>query len=354
MNVINKGIILLLLLFASCQNEYSPVFMGENPTYVKFKKSYELTGEITSIENLGTEIFILDTFLIFSNPGLDTLYHAYSSIDLNWLGSFIKKGEGPNELESPLRPLSGERKGNDFFISFYNRARLGIFHFNLTKSLIQGADIFQDTISLGNYTDVYRAYQLNQDEIFVDNLDFINLNQQYSIYRLVDQKITKVNNAVCSGLQDQSDIFLMAACTIFNPKQQKYAGGMMFLDQINIYDIYNPENSKAITVNSKITSLIEASRMIMPFKKEYYVDLRDSGEFLFGLYANQTRQEWATGDRPGEIHVINWDGQPICKLSTKEKLVNFDIDRIHNLLYAITENDEIYKYDLGKIPELGR
>jgi hypothetical protein len=90
----------------------------------------------------------------------------------------------------------------------------------------------------------------------------------------------------------------------------------------------------------------------MPFKKEYYVDLRDSGEFFFGLYANQTRQEWATGDRPGEIHVINWNGQPICKLLTKEKLVHFDIDPIHNVLYAITESDEVYKYDLGKIPEL--
>jgi hypothetical protein len=352
MKSIYKGITFLLLL-TSCSDDYPPVFMGKIPTYIQFEKTYDLMGELTPIETIGiANLHVLDTFLIFSTPGLDTLYQAYSSNDLKRVGSFIRKGDGPNELGTALKPLSGERKENDMIISFYNKERRGIFHFNLTKSLNQGTDVFLDTLTLEDHTEIYRAYQLTQDEIFIDNLDFINLNQLFSVYRLTDRYITQLDTAVLSGLHDQGEIFLMATCTIFNKSIKKYAGGMIFLDQLNIYDINNPAKSLAVTVNNKPSSLIAASRMFMSLKKEFYVDLRESKLFLFGLYANQTRKEWATGDRPGEIHVITWEGQPVCKLSTKEKLVQIDIDPIHNVLYGFTEGDELFRYDLRQIPDL--
>jgi hypothetical protein len=145
---------------------------------------------------------------------------------------------------------------------------------------------------------------------------------------------------------------MIATCTIFNKELKKYASSMIFQDQINIYDLNNPEKSFAISLNKNISSIVDNSQTIMPFKKEYYVDIRESRSKIFALYANQTRKDWATGDKPAEIHVIDWDGNPICKLLTKEKLLHFDIDKENNQLYGLTEKQEVIKYDLNQIPEL--
>ncbi|MEB2777061.1 BF3164 family lipoprotein [Algoriphagus sp. D3-2-R+10] len=346
--------LLFLILFASCRSDDAPpLFMGKHPTFIAFEKSIELTGEHTSIEVIAANnIEILDTLMIFTTPALNTLYYAISTKDYKWSRSFIGKGEGPNEFEKALIPLSVERKDNDLLISFYHKARQGLFHYNLTQSFNGGNDLFQDTIPLNSLTDIYKAYQINEEEVLVDNMDFINLNQHYSIYNWKDQNIVRKDSTLISGLNDHGDSYLLATNTIFSKSQLKYAGAMVFVDQLNIYDLAQPEKSLAISVSNQPNSINDAARTLMPFKKEFYVDLREANNLLFGLYANLGRKEWATGDSPAVIHVIDWEGNPICKLSTKEKLVKFDIDPENNMLYGLTEKQEVYKYDLSKIPEL--
>ncbi len=353
MKPVNSALIVLLFI-TSCRNTDSPpIFMEKSPTYIEFDRSVELVGELLPIDVFAADnIYIIDTLLIFTTPALDTLYHAVSTRDHKWVKSFIPKGEGPNEFDNVLVPLSVETKNSNILISFYHRARQGIFHYNLTQSFLQGKDLFQDTIPLGELTEVYRAYQIDEEQAFVDNMDFININQQYSIYNWKDQHLVHSDKALIPSLNDHGDTYLLATNTIFSKSQLKYAGAMVFADQLNIYDIANPERSFVISVSKNPTSLIDVSRTLMPFKKEYYVDLREANNLLFGLYANFGRKEWANGDNPAVIHVIDWDGHPICQLSTKEKLVNFDIDPENNTLYGLTEKQEVFKYDLSKIPEL--
>ncbi len=347
-------LLLLLVLLSSCRNtDAPPIFMGNQPRFIEFEKSVELVGELLPIEVFAADnIFIIDTLMVFTTPTLDTLYHAVSTNDYNWSKSFIAKGEGPNEFENTLVPLSTETKNSDLLISFYHKARQGLFHYNLTQSFVQGKDLFQDTIPLGELTEIYRAYQIDEEVFFVDNMDFININQHYSIFNRKDKKVVRNDKTLTSSLKDHGDTYLLATSTIFSKPQLKYAGAMMFADQLNIYDLDNPEKSFAISVSKKPTSLIDASRTLMPFKQEYYADLKESNNFLFGLYANLSRKEWATGDSPALIHVIDWEGNPICKLSTQEKLVKFDVDPENNMLYGLTEKQEVYRYDLKQIPEL--
>lgn len=353
MKSIYHGLVVLAVLTGCRHNEYPPVFMGKNPILVEFEDTHQLEGEPIHLEVLGaTNIYLLDTLMLFTTPQLETLYHAVSTRDLRWQKSFIGKGEGPNELSGPLQPLSFENAGQNHLISFYDKSRQGLFHYNLQSLLQRGEDRFQDTIPVEGLTEIYTAYKINEEEIFVDNLDFINLNQQYSIYRWKEKQILRTDTAIVSGLTNHGDVFLMATITAFNKRALRYAGAMMFMDQLNIYDIANPEKSIALSVRKNPTSLNEASRALMPLKKEYYVDLREANGRLFGLYANQSRKEWATGDKPAEIHVINWDGKPICKLATREKLLHFDIDPATNVLYGLTEKQEMIKYDLNEIPEL--
>ena len=346
-------LLLTFLLVSSCQrSDTPPVFMGKRPTFIEFDKTVELAGELLPVEVFAADnIYVIDTLLIFTTPALGTLYHAVSFRDYTYTRSFIAKGEGPNEFDNALPPLTAAKKEGNLLLSFYHQARQGLFHYNLTESFLQGTDIFQDTVALGKLTEIYRAYQINEDKVFVDKMDFININQQYSIYDRKHQQLLHNDNAIISGLKSHGDTYLLATNTIFNKSNLKYASAMRFADQVNIYDLANPENSLTVSNSDEPTSLVGASRTLMPFKKEYYVDLRETNNLLFGLYANLGRKEWANGDSPATIHVIDWKGNPICKLSTQEKLVKFDIDPENNILYGLTEKQEVYKYDLHQIPK---
>ncbi|WP_375585186.1 hypothetical protein [Cyclobacterium xiamenense] len=344
---------LTIVVFLGCVPEKETTFMGERPVTIKFEKSYSLDGTLASLETLGAQnIHILDSLMVITTPQRDTLYNIRSLHNLGLEKNFIRKGEGPNEFENLLRPLSAEKKGNDVLISFYHKARQGIFYFNLTQSWYGEIDIFMDTVKLKKLNEIYRAYKIDDERVFIDNMDFLNLNQLYSVYQLNDQQITRLDTALKSGLNDQQDSYLMASVTVFNKLKRKYAGGMMFMDQLNIYDIENPDNSISITTNKNVESLSTAAKASMPLKNEYYVDLRDGNGFLFGLYANLSRKEWAIGNSPAEVHVIDWDGNPTCKLIIKEKLLHICIDSANNLLFGLTEKDEIYTYDLDRVPEL--
>ncbi|REG78469.1 TolB-like 6-bladed beta-propeller domain-containing protein [Algoriphagus antarcticus] len=345
---------LIMLIVFGCNNKNNNIFKKIQPNNIIFEKTYELKGEELEIDAfVSNNLIIFDTLIILVTPQSETLYHAISTNDYNWDKKFIRKGEGPNEFQNVLKPLSYEKKDNDLLLTFYDKAREGLFHYNLTQSFNQGIDIFQDTISLGETTEIYRAYKITDNKVFIDNLDFINLNQIYSVYE--DKKIISTDTALVSGLINQSDSYIMTTITSFNKNKLKYAGAMMFMDQINIYDINNPNNSLAITANNNNRpSINEVSQTLMPYKNEFYVDLRQTDSYIFGLYANQSRKEWATGDNPGVIHILDWEGNPICKLKTKEKLIHFDIDSNSNTLYGMTEKEEIIKYNLDEISELAQ
>lgn len=216
MKSIYNGLIILFVLI-SCKNETSSVFMSDIPTLIEFQKSYDLTGELVPIDYFGAEnIYILDTLMIVATPKRDTLYHFISTNSHRWTGSFIKKGEGPNEFNNILKPLTGENTANGFLISFYHPARQGIFHFNLTQTLLRGNEVFQDTVPLRGLTEIYRAYQINEEEVFVDYMDFKNINQHYSIFNWKNQQLLRYDKALISGLTDHGDTYLMATYSTFS------------------------------------------------------------------------------------------------------------------------------------------
>jgi hypothetical protein len=140
--------------------------------------------------------------------------------------------------------------------------------------------------------------------------------------------------------------FLLAANTTYNPSLNKYATGMNFVDQINIFDIRDPDASFSVTTSKNRYATSEIENMPMPDKMEYYYDLRSTDALVFGLYANQNRKDWAMENNPASIHVFDWQGNAVAELFTKEKITHFDIDHINNRLYGVNMEEELFVYDL--------
>src|SRR5690606_7843149 len=160
--------------------------------------------------------------------------------------------------------------------------------------------------------------------------------------------------ALTSGILDQSLSYLLAASTSFNSQKMKYVSAMKFIDQINFYEIDDPQKSKSFSVNKNSAKMVEVERTPMPDRMEYYVDLRSDSSFVYGLYVNQNRKDWALNEKPGVIQVFDWHGNPICELITEEKLIYFDIDSKNKRLYGMTIEEDLFVYDLKGIDYLNQ
>ena len=88
----------------------------------------------------------------------------------------------------------------------------------------------------------------------------------------------------------------------------------------------------------------------MPEKFEYYEDLTSTSSFLFAVYANRSRKDWALLENvPTEIQVFDWDGNARYLIQTQEKLASIAIDEERKLLYGMTLAETVYKYDIATI-----
>lgn len=339
----------------SCQESSKNIFLGSNTEVINFERSETLSGKQVLVENFGARnLHIIDTFLVFMTPQLDFLYSIVSTETYNHLGSFVNKGNGPSELLFALEPLSAHKTGSDVTMSLYDFHNRNLIDFNLTKSIDLKTPVFKKSNNIETISGIYKVHQLDDEFLFVDYLNVEDLTQHYARYQLSSNELTDDFEALTSGLSDPSLSYLLATSTSFNSQQKKYVGAMKFIDQINFYEIDDPQKSKSYSVNKNRTKMLEVEGTPMPDKMEYYVDLRSDSSFIYGLYANQNRKDWALNEKPGVIQVFDWNGNPICELKTNEKLLYFDIDSKNKKLYGMTIEEDLFVYDLKGIDYLNQ
>lgn len=342
-------LVLIPFVFASCRKNESNVFLDNVELLVKeFERSFVLEGHEVLVPVLGiSDICIYDTLIVFSSSKDDKFYSFFSVDDLAFYGSYITRGNGPNEFVSMRRPLFFEKKEDEILIAFYETTKSQLLFFNLTESQRSQSAVFSEKrVSFNGLMGIYGCYPLNSNEYFIDYIDIDKVTQHYSVFDLSLNQLVSDNLAIDMDLEELDNSFLLATATAFNSHQMKYASGMKFMDQINIYNIESPHLSFSISTSQKRDNPSEVECKAMPEKMEYYFDLRSTDSYIFGLYANQNRKDWAMENMPATIHVFDWEGNALVELKTQEKIVSFDVDSKNKKLYGLTIDEQLYIYDL--------
>jgi hypothetical protein len=78
--------------------------------------------------------------------------------------------------------------------------------------------------------------------------------------------------------------------------------------------------------------------------KEFYFSYPYcSNNFIFALYRNNKNNNV-------ELHIIDWNGNPFCKLVLDRDIRVFSIDFGNGFMYGVSDMDEkIYRYDISRI-----
>jgi hypothetical protein len=78
-------------------------------------------------------------------------------------------------------------------------------------------------------------------------------------------------------------------------------------------------------------------------KSFYFAQPYCSDKLISALYRNNEKNTV-------ELHIIDWDGNPVCKLILDRKLKSATVDFDAGFMYGVSEmEDRVYRYDIRDI-----
>ncbi len=312
--------------------------------YVEFENTTNLKGQIIHKNLLGVEhITIYDTLMIMITPQNDKLYRVIAINNWQDLGNIVTKGRASNELISAHYPMYFEKNDN-IAMFIYEPSTKKMRMLNISKSLKKEYAVFDDSnlADVSDFPYLDYIYPLSDGFFFIDYLKGFGAPPFKQQYGTISKKGDLKELAYLDGteIELQQHPHLLAASTAINETKRLYVSAMMYLDQINFLNIDNPKKSFSLTTSDKAQGFNNIN--MMEQTKWYYSDVTTTNEIVVALYVN-------TKDNLSELHIFDWDGNPIACAKTNLDLIDLTIDTNKNIVYGLTAEEQLYSFDISSL-----
>lgn len=324
-------ILIHILLFSCsdnvCVTSNRKVIVGD------FDNTYELVGEkvdiIQSIGFYGCEIKY--PYLILSLYNQNHFLSVYNIKNGRYLGDYFKKGDAPHEyldfnilnqeLDSIILIDDPQRKKlNSYTLSFKNDS----LEFK-KKNIINYDKV---------YGDVYTLFINSDSSVWTKIYDIDNKSLYYT-----NSTTKNIINPFCHEFEIDDLNRIMTLADGINEHGTKIASLTGVLDQVEIIDLLNSKNNISAVISENTLTWNDFRKKNIDEIKEYFLSQpRCNEKYIIALHNNN--------DYEKELLLIDWEGNGIAKLKLKEDLIDFDIDWEQNIIYGITEDEEVYKYNI--------
>lgn len=343
-----------LFLFASCRSskvdnnrEVRDVFLSDSSTVL------DLTAEAVPLDLLcPTGILVIDTFLLVLQHAEDTYIKVYSLDNYHFLGDFLRRGGGPNEVNvfggfTQWFVEEGEAKA---LIQSYPQY---VAVLNINQSLQKKEAVFEKVYSFTGdanktiFAESNAAF-LIKDGLFLLTKDPVRSQRKedYNMYfELYDYDANLVLNSFYAMnipyLSLNIPAFYQGTMTL-KPDKKKIAVFCRFLNMYTITDLTQAKASQYFP-DGKSFDL----EKIKSAPGHYYWAVCSTDQKLIALSKKGVRPEDLQKDQSSsEIHFLDWDGRILYRLMIKDNIKCISIDEVNGLLYAVLMNDSIVKYNV--------
>ncbi len=306
---------------------------------VTFKTTTELSGQKTNLSPEGIlALNFIDSLIIVQQKKMSDYIAVYEKKSWHKLKTLLPKGRGPNEFRDFTFGGQYMKKKHETAIYFSDINQGNLYMLNLTKSLQE------DSLNIKCISKIpYRSYPTFLTDSFYISKTYIPEKKELS-FLLHDTLARPIDKYLIYESINFTRYNQINSADQIKPDLSKIAMAMFMFNQINILDLHK-KHSFSITTSKGSTWLseryIENHEPIL-----YYIDLKCTDEKIYALYVNQKISEWQRVEKPIEIHIFNWEGEPLYKLKIKESLRNFDIDENNKKLYGLATQEEIFEYDI--------
>ena len=303
-----------------------------------------------------TDIQVVDTFLLVSQHHNENIIQAYSTLSLKHLGSFLKKGSGPNEVMTfGLIAQSYTEFGNPKLIIQSYPNYLGIL--DIKQSIESGRAVFDKQ---------YRFETILGKDLFLAShsvyvLDSVNLMMTKDPLR---SGVKNDNNFFWEFYNSEKDVvtrqlkyenfsfmnsFLKESYRSLKPDRSKVALFYRFFDMVSIADLKS----------GKVVQVIPSGKSIDPNKVRdidlrclYYKMGKCTNDYIFGLYAgglSVLKEDDPMSNKNCSLRIYNWHGDLLYNYQFEDNVRMFTVDESQSFMYVVTDSDSIIRYDLNNI-----
>ena len=295
-----------------------------------------------------TDIQVVDTFLLVSQHHNENIIQAYSTLSLKHLGSFLKKGSGPNEVMAfGLIAQSYTEFGNPKLIIQSYPNFLGVL--NIKQSIESGRAVFDKQ---------YRFETILGKDLFLAShsvyvLDSVNLMMTKDPLR---SGVKNDNNFLGEFYNSEKDVvtrqlkyenfpfmdsFLKESYRSLKPDRSKVALFYRFFDMVSIADLKS----------GKVVQVIPSGKSIDPNKVRdidlrclYYKMGKCTNDYIFGLYAgglSVLKEDDPMSNKNCSLRIYNWHGDLLYNYQFEDNVRMFTVDESQSFMYVVTDSDSI-------------
>lgn len=333
-------IILCTISIIACKER--TIFTNEPIQISHFPKTITPSAEKIDIEIIGiNNLYIVDTILLgFKVKGEDGFFTCYSLPNFKFLGNYISAGRGADEFLTLTYNKQFAIDSSNAKIWISSHLTREVSEINLTSSIKEQKVVFEKRFFLDSITDSY-WFNIN-DSIFATYPSTDNL--YYTVYNLKQQQLITQKNIFTKDIKFDASIYDIIGT--ISPDKTKMALAMFNMNHIIIHST-NGDEIIPLTIYHTSNTPHEISQQDFMDRKIFYSDIRTVDKFIFALYINHSTKEIREANKSVEIHVFDWNGEPIYKIIIPNYIRFFDIDQNNGYIYGLNPYDEeIYKYDI--------
>lgn len=351
-------IIFALICFASCSLKERSYLAFDEVQYVeRFPQSFEISssaGQEVNWNLIGIRNFIIyDTLFIVSTVEKEGLWTILSTKNLKILGSFIKRGKGPNEFVQSPNPSRSQmcKQGKSVKGKIYDTYTGKLYEMNVSESLKKGTlqmcclnDSLPKSIfdfAILNTTDSYYCKKMVNNQTQRERYILQN-GQEY-----IPKSFEQLNRA---SVYKSENLNILSTITKKHPQKDLLVEAPISFNTINLFSA-DGSFYKTICMEKKLYSIEEIEEIDLWERIYTYGDVRIYEHFFGVLYIGETNKDFQLGRKKDPIiRLFDWEGNPLAEIKLNRFITSFDMDLRNGYLYTMDhQTDEFYQYDIQNI-----
>lgn len=281
-----------------------------------------------------------------TNDASPYLFSAYSVGSFRHLGSFLSLGRGPGEALQPYIADCGIESG---CLNISDSSLRCAWQIDVLGSINSGKSVLLHTTPLpDNMVDWVPI---------TDTLQLVlQLEQKQLLHQFLDSNgRIKTGLNLFEGIDAERYITQLSSVLTSNTKVGEMASFMVCFPQVYILDAKS-QQWKSIAVDNRIRKWKQLLKEPFTMEKDqYYIAATSSSEYIIASYNGYSLEKVMRGGYGSEIHIFDWRGDFLYKLTTPKEISAMTFDHKSNHLYCIEQSTgKILRYDLSTFLNITR
>ncbi len=329
----------------------------EKETSLKFNKEKKLIGkEIFKKEVNVFRLFYLEDYILSRNNNSSNFMFSVYNNKKELIKHICKKGEGPDEF-SDLTEFAGyDIENNEIKIHLFDIRKSILSTLNLSKSIAENSQVIENRYSISSKSNFDQFLRYVKPNLLVGGV--INLDVNMSRVRLYNVKskeivnnyplVPFIENNKKEDLTFRQYTYNTLYTSILNvkPDKKRLVSAMLHFDRFDILDLEG-KLIKVVEYNSGVNK-----KRNNPYSKNnesrvFYSDVSTINRYIYLLYINQADLDYPNKSISTEVHVYDWNGNPIKKYLIPNYLNFITVNEDDTEMMGIsTPNEEIVSFKL--------